>query len=162
MQNLKAQARRVDKMHFARNACQRLVARQRKGTSAIRVQKTILRARDAPSRSPILRATLNIASFHRRFPPLCREDDTTKRTKILCAQKHDATRPVQRRAVATGAYFYRARARRERERTSFYSIAHHVCTFRCSLSGFWRKNEDEHLPKGRAFLSRVFSLGFYL
>ena len=106
-----------------------------KNTKTKNNKKTILRARNAPSRSPILRATLKntgrIASFP---PPLStisqREDDNFVDTR----KKHDATRPVKRRAVATGAYFYRARARRERERTSFLLYRAPSCVSLCFVA----------------------------
>ena len=157
MQNLKAQARRVDKMHFARNACQRLVARQRKGTSAIRVQKTILRARDAPSRSRILRATLKTPT-HRVVPPPLSTTNRGRhhRKRQFCARKNTATRPVQRRAVAIGAFEVVARARRERERTSFFLRT--MCV-RFALSfAFGGKMKTTICAKRKAFWL-VFSLG---
>ena len=144
-------------MHFARNVCQRLVARQSPATSAIRVQKTILRARDAPSRSRILRATLKTPT-HRVVPPPLSTTNRGRhhRKRQFCARKNTATRPVQRRAVATGAFEVVARARRERKNEFFLRT---MCV-RFALSfAFGGKMKTTICAKRKEFW-RVFSLGF--
>ena len=145
---------------FARKRVLQRLARAPKERN--RVQKTFLRARDAPSRSPILRATLKntggrIASFP---PPL----STVKRVRQFCGRrarkKHDATRPVKRRAVATGASFYIARAKRERKNEFFNRIkAHHRACLCVRFVGKMKESWDHvsaDTKEGRFFGGGVF------